>query len=76
VSANPEGLTQPASRRTLRLLSKLSGALAPLSFLLLLFIILSLKVPHFLQRDNLKLIAVQAAVVAVLACARERAART
>src|SRR5687768_11703981 len=46
----------------------MSGALAPLSFLILLFIILKLNSPNFATRDNLKLIAVQAAVVAILAC--------
>jgi len=46
----------------------MSGALAPLSFLILLFIILTFTNPNFATRDNLKLIAVQAAVVAILAC--------
>src|SRR5688572_2450078 len=46
----------------------MSGALAPLSFLILLFIILTFTSPNFATRDNLKLIAIQAAVVAILAC--------
>jgi ribose/xylose/arabinose/galactoside ABC-type transport system permease subunit len=49
-------------------LAKLSGILAPLSFLLILSILLSIFVPHFRDRDNLKNIAIQAAVVAILAC--------
>lgn len=50
------------------LVSRLSGALAPLSFLILLAVVLSLLTPSFHTRDNLKQIAVQAAVVAILAC--------
>lgn len=42
--------------------------LAPLTFLLLLSLILSLTTKNFATRDNLKQIAVQAAVVAILAC--------
>ncbi len=49
-------------------LSKLSGTLAPLSFLLLLSIFLSIVSHNFATRDNLKQIAIQAAVVAILAC--------
>ena len=46
----------------------MSGILAPLSFLLILMTILALFVPHFRDRENLRQIAVQAAVVAILAC--------
>jgi len=48
--------------------SRISGTLAPFSFLLLLSIALSLLLPTFATRDNLKQIVVQAAVVAILAC--------
>ena len=51
-----------------KLLSRMSGALAPLSFLIILFVILSLTAPNFATRDNLKLVAIQAAVIAILAC--------
>ncbi len=46
----------------------MSGTLAPLSFLVMLSMILSLSTPNFATRGNLKQIAVQAAVVAILAC--------
>ncbi len=62
ISANP-------SRISLKyLLSKFSGIIAPLSFLLLLDLVLWRVAPHFATRDNLKQIAIQAAVVAILAC--------
>ena len=51
-----------------RLLRNISGTLAPLSFLLLLCLVLSLSAPNFATRNNIKQIAVQAAVVAILAC--------
>lgn len=47
---------------------RFAGFIAPLSFLILLLVVLSLTTENFATRDNLKLIAVQAAVVAVLAC--------
>ena len=50
------------------MLARLSGSLAPLSFLLLLSLLLSATTPNFASRDNLKQIAIQAAVVAILAC--------
>lgn len=50
------------------ILSRISGALAPLSFLILLVIVLSFTSPNFASRDNVKQIAIQAAVVAILAC--------
>src|SRR5579862_7379209 len=50
------------------LLTRLSSTLAPLSFLILLSIALSFLSPNFATRDNIKQIAVQAAVVAILAC--------
>ncbi len=46
----------------------MSGALAPLSFLVLLCIVFTFLSPNFATRDNVKQIAVQAAVVAILAC--------
>ena len=46
----------------------LSGLLAPLSFLLTLMLFLALTLPNFATRDNLKQIAIQATVVAILAC--------
>ena len=49
-------------------ISQMSGTLASLSFLILLSIALSAISPNFATRDNLKQIAVQAAVVAILAC--------
>ena len=51
-----------------RILQAVSGVLVPLSFLLLLCLTLSLTAPNFASRDNLKQIAIQAAVVAILAC--------
>lgn len=48
--------------------ARFSDLLVPLSFLLLLAITLWLRTPNFGTRDNLKQIAVQAAVVAILAC--------
>lgn len=46
----------------------MSGVLVPMSFLVLLAIVLSRLSPHFATRDNLKQLAVQAAAVAILAC--------
>ncbi len=51
-----------------RLQQNVSGLLAPLSFLLFLTLFLSLTLPNFASRDNLKQVAVQATVVAILAC--------
>ncbi len=50
------------------LLALVSKTLGPLSFLLLLALVLSFLSPNFATRENLKQIAVQAAVVAILAC--------
>lgn len=50
------------------LLARVSRALAPLSFLILLSVVLAFLSPNFATRDNIKQIAVQAAVVAILAC--------
>jgi ribose transport system permease protein len=58
--------TQPKPARSL--LAQVSGALAPLSFLVVLCVVLSIFAPHFAESDNIKLIAVQSAVVAILAC--------
>ncbi len=49
-------------------LARISRALAPLTFLILLCIVLSVLNPNFKTADNIKQIAVQAAVVAILAC--------
>jgi len=49
-------------------LARISGSMAPLSFLLILSIFLTLTTPNFASRDNLKQIAIQVAVVAILAC--------
>lgn len=60
---------EPHGARPIRsVLARLSGTLAPLSFLLTLGTILWIFVPHFGERENLRQIAVQAAVVAILAC--------
>ncbi len=61
-------LRATARPKTTALLSRISGALAPLSFLVFLSIVLASVAPNFATRDNLKQIAVQAAVVAILAC--------
>ena len=63
-------LPQSDSRSIVRatVLQRLSSTLAPLSFLLLLGLVLALRVPHFAERDNLKQIAIQSAVIAILAC--------
>lgn len=62
------GNTSPASAYRLSLLLRLSRALAPLTFLILLCLVLTVLSPNFATRDNLKQVAVQAAVVAILAC--------
>ena len=49
-------------------MQRLASTLAPLTFLLLLGLILSRIAPNFATRDNLKQIAVQSAVIAILAC--------
>ncbi len=66
----PASIQDPQSDSAARpsILARLSGTLAPLSFLILLSIILSITSPNFATRGNLKQIAVQAAVVAILAC--------
>lgn len=66
--ARTEAQAPPESSALRSLMARMSGTLAPLSFLLLLSLVLTLTVPHFLQRDNLKLILVQSAVIAILAC--------
>jgi ribose transport system permease protein len=59
---------QVSPTRPLALRSGIHDVLAPLSFLLLLSVVLWRMSPHFATSDNLKQIAVQAAVVAILAC--------
>jgi len=68
VQANPESSVQAGPSGAGSLLARISGSLAPISFLLLLSIFLTLTTPNFASRDNLKQIAIQAAVVAILAC--------
>lgn len=51
-----------------RLLQNLSSTLAPLTFLLILCAVLAVLSPRFLSQDNLTNVAVQSAVVAILAC--------
>src|SRR5437016_13599163 len=58
----------PQTKTTHPFLSAISGILAPLTFLILLCVALSFLVPNFNTRDNYKIIAIQAAVVAILAC--------
>jgi ribose transport system permease protein len=67
VQSNSSG-SIASSNRLGPFLSKLSGTLAPLLFLLLLSVILSFLSPHFAERGNIKQILIQAAVVAILAC--------
>lgn len=69
-ASSPEAPLRPNGRPYTRsaLLSRISGTLAPLSFLLLLCLVLSFLAPNFASRENIKQIAVQAAVVAILAC--------
>jgi ribose transport system permease protein len=68
VAQNSEARAILATGPREALLTRISGALAPLSFLILLSVILTIFAPNFATRDNLKQIAVQAAVVAILAC--------
>ncbi len=49
-------------------LQRAAGTLAPLSFLLLLCLVLWRIAPNFATHDNLQQIAIQSAVVAILAC--------
>lgn len=66
LATNLEAQPQPRSWRLFA--QRLSGVLAPLSFLLVLWILLWRFVPHFGERDNIKNIFIQTAVVAILAC--------
>lgn len=68
MAQNSNARAIPAPRAHEALFNRISGALAPLSFLILLCIVLTLFAPNFATRDNVKQIAVQAAVVAILAC--------
>src|SRR5579862_3534424 len=58
----------PGSPRTPHFVAAFSGLIAPLSFLLILVIYLSLTVQHFATLDNFKEIVIQASVVSILAC--------
>jgi len=68
VQPEPSPDTQVRERRTIPFLSAISGLVAPLSFLLILGIYLSLSVKNFATADNLKEIVIQASVVSILAC--------
>lgn len=68
MQAHSEGSEKPRANQIGPMLARLSGSLAPLSFLLILSLLLSLTTPNFASRDNIKQIAIQAAVVAILAC--------
>ncbi len=68
MSSNSVERTEGRQSAARPLLARLSGILAPLSFLIFLSIGLSILSPNFATRDNIKQIAVQAAVVAILAC--------
>ncbi len=68
MSSNSVERAEAAKAVARPLLARLSGTLAPLSFLIFLSIALSLFAPNFATRENIKQIAVQAAVVAILAC--------
>ena len=68
LQADSGGSAAPPPNRLGPFLSKLSGTLAPLLFLLILSVVLSFLSPHFASRDNFKQILIQAAVVAILAC--------
>lgn len=67
VSVNPETGLASRPNRTFHL-APLINLIAPLCFLFVLGIVLSFLTPHFHDRDNLKQILVQAAVIAILAC--------
>lgn len=66
LSSLPQSESSASSR--FAWLKKLSSTLAPLTFLLLLSLVLSFIAPNFATRENLKAIAVQSAVIAILAC--------
>ncbi|HLK55368.1 MAG TPA: ABC transporter permease [Chthonomonadaceae bacterium] len=68
MQADSQADLTPQTKSNHPFLSAISGILAPLTFLILLCIALSLLVPNFNTRDNYKVIAIQAAVVAILAC--------
>lgn len=65
---NSSAVEKNRDGRANRMGKAVSGVLVPLSFLLLLCITLSLTAPNFATHNNLKQIAIQAAVVAILAC--------
>ena len=67
MSVNPETTLASRPNRTFQI-APLINLIAPLCFLFLLGIVLSVLTPHFHDRDNLKQILVQAAAIAILAC--------
>ncbi len=60
--------TESARKQRPAFVAAISGLLAPLSFLLILCVYLSLSVKNFATLDNIKEIVIQASVVSVLAC--------
>ncbi len=67
MSVNPESTLASRPKRNFQI-APLINLIAPLCFLLVLGIILSILTPHFHDRDNIKQILVQAAAIAILAC--------
>ena len=68
MQAEYSGETQQEKQGVARLMATASGILAPLSFLLMLCVLLALRSPHFATKENFKQIAIQAAVIAILSC--------
>jgi ribose transport system permease protein len=68
VQSEPSQSTVQGISRSPGILKAVSGLIAPLSFLLILVIYLSLSVQHFASIDNFKEIIIQASVVSILAC--------
>lgn len=67
VSVNSQERALPEPKPRMSLPRRWAGLVAPLTFLFLLVLALSALTPHFLERDNLTKIIIQAAVVAILA---------
>ncbi len=67
VSVNSETTLASRPNRTFQI-APLINLIAPLCFLFVLGIVLSILTPHFHDRDNLKNILLQAAAIAILAC--------
>ena len=67
VSVNPETTLASRPNRTFQI-APLINLIAPLCFLFVLGVVLSILTPHFHDRDNLRNILIQAAAIAILAC--------